>query len=70
MAASTPISPAIKATPRIAVPTRSASGSPLAASRARESTGRASLNDMFAMKVANADMAICDVRNPHEEYMA
>ncbi len=70
IAASTPIRPIIAATPRIAVPTRPASGSPLAASSARDTTGRASLNDMFAMKVANADMAICDFRNPHDEYMA
>ncbi len=70
IAASTETRPTITATPRIAVPTRPASGSPLAASRARESTGRASLKDMFATKVANADMAIWALRNPHDVYMA
>jgi hypothetical protein len=70
MAATTPIRAAINATPRTAAPTRPASGSPFAASRASETTGRASLKDMFATKVAKADMATWALRNPHDVYMA
>ncbi len=53
-----------------AVESSSVSPSPLRASRAREVTGRSSLNDRFTTPVSSVDSATLAGLNPHEVYMA
>jgi hypothetical protein len=63
------------ATVRIAKPTSEATISPLlpfplVARRARATTGRASLKNVFHTNVIRADRAIAESGNPHDRHMA